>query len=217
MNTTVFSQWLLLTFMFCTAVYVGVHGQLHLPLALYTGCWCIFHAVEYICTVVYTGNTSDHLFLIFGAKGSTHLLCMTMLSIFEHTIWKILTNRAYACHWFGVPLVLLGISIRALAIKTCGLNFNHYIKTEKERGHKLVTGGVYSWCRHPSYLGFIFYVGGMQIILGNPITAILCGIVLYRFFGQRIRFEEYFLTNTLFGEEYRKYMMNTASLIPFLW
>jgi protein-S-isoprenylcysteine O-methyltransferase len=37
---------------------------------------------------------------------------------------------------------------------SCGSNFSHTIMEEKDEEHKLVTNGIYSILRHPSYFGW---------------------------------------------------------------
>src|SRR5437667_12888691 len=91
-------------------------------------------------------------------------------------------------------------------------NFSHQIATEKKAAHTLVTSGVYSLVRHPSYFGFFWWSVGTQIFLANPLSAIVFVAVLWRFFSRRIQYfplsfwlmsrvEERLLLD-FFGEEY---------------
>jgi protein-S-isoprenylcysteine O-methyltransferase len=63
----------------------------------------------------------------------------------------------------GLSLCLGGEVIRKLAIVTAGSNFNHVVQMEKREDHELVTSGVYSLCRHPSYLGWFAWSFGTQV------------------------------------------------------
>jgi protein-S-isoprenylcysteine O-methyltransferase len=67
-------------------------------------------------------------------------------------------------------------------------NFNHHIQTEKSPTHMLVTSGVYSLVRHPSYFGFFWWALGLQVFLANPFSTAVFIWVLWRFFSRRIKY-----------------------------
>ncbi len=73
---------------------------------------------------------------------------------------KLLTIPTF----LGLLLVLGGEVLRKLAMLTATSNFNHYIQHVKEEGHELVTHGVYSYCRHPSYVGWFYWSIGTQVM-----------------------------------------------------
>ena len=68
---------------------------------------------------------------------------------------------------YGVLLVLFGESLRKASMITASTNFNHYVQFVKRPGHQLVTKGVYSWCRHPSYVGWFYWSIGTQVNYPN--------------------------------------------------
>lgn len=178
------------------------------PLSAYLLLWTIFHASEYHCTARYLPRTlTPLLFLICGARGSAQFMAVHTVSIIEY-IWFHRSSRTR--FWAGLALGLVGIATRALAMRTCGASFSHYIG---EGNGPLVTSGVYAWCRHPSYTGFLVYVAGMQLVLGNVFTAAVSGVVLFNFFRQRIRVEEHMLT--LRFPEYAAYKRSTPALVPW--
>jgi protein-S-isoprenylcysteine O-methyltransferase len=115
----------------------------------------------------------------------------------------------------GLLLTLSGEVIRKLAMITAGQNFSHRVEFKKERGHSLVTHGVYSLWRHPSYLGWLLWSIGTQLILMNPICIIGYSLASWSFFKSRIREEESILIE-FFGDEYREYMKRVPPGIPFL-
>lgn len=184
-------------------------------LALYVALWAFFHLSEYCVTRTYLPRTANKwLFLLFGAVGAGNLFAVHLASIAEYG----LTQRYWKYHGFpilGVILSFSGITIRGLAIKHCGDSFSHYIETEQPR--TLVTRGVYAWVRHPSYLGFILYVMGMQILLGNLVIYVMSMAILFRFFLVRIRLEESVLINNLYGEAYKTYAEKVSALVPFVY
>jgi protein-S-isoprenylcysteine O-methyltransferase len=52
-------------------------------------------------------------------------------------------------------------------------------------------------------------------MLSNPISTIGFAIVVWRFFSQRIPYEEFFLRQ-FFGSEYVEYASKTPSGVPFV-
>ncbi len=72
---------------------------------------------------------------------------------------------------FGVILILTGEALRKGAMFNAQNNFNHYVQHVKEEGHELVTHGLYSICRHPSYVGWFYWSVGTQVrLIGNWAT-----------------------------------------------
>lgn len=94
-------------------------------------------------------------------------------------------------------------------------NFSHHIVDAKEHDHVLVTHGIYSIMRHPSYFGFYWWAVGVQLLLLNPICLGLSIFWLYRFFSDRIRYEEYTLLR-FFGDEWNAYKAKTPTYLPLI-
>ena len=63
----------------------------------------------------------------------------------------------------GLLMVLCGEGLRKAAMLTAGSNFNHIVQNEKAQSHVLVTSGVYSYFRHPSYVGWFYWSTGTQV------------------------------------------------------
>lgn len=60
-------------------------------------------------------------------------------------------------------LCATGEVLRKGAMMTAKTNFNHIVQSVHEDGHQLVTHGVYSLCRHPSYVGWFLWSIGTQV------------------------------------------------------
>lgn len=86
----------------------------------------------------------------------------------------------------GLLLVPLGQLVRSLAMVQAGGNFNHIVQARKASSHELVTSGVYSLSRHPSYFGFFWWGLGTQLVLGNVVCFVGYAGVLWVFFKRRI-------------------------------
>ncbi|KAJ6733393.1 PROTEIN-S ISOPRENYLCYSTEINE O-METHYLTRANSFERASE [Salix koriyanagi] len=118
-------------------------------------------------------------------------------------------------------MVIIGEITRKLAIVTAGQAFTHLIKVNHEDQHNLITHGVYRFVRHPSYTGFLIWSVGTQIMLCNPISTIGFAIVVWRFFAQRIPYEEFFLEAVFWvgvrGICFENSFWNSICEVKFLW
>ena len=70
--------------------------------------------------------------------------------------------------------------------------------------------------RHPSYLGFYLWAIGLQMCLSIPLSLVLTIVIITWFFRTRVAFEEWFLVNRLFGQQYTDYSNKVGTLIPFV-
>lgn len=115
----------------------------------------------------------------------------------------------------SMPLVILGLLMRLLAFYTAYKSFNHVIRVEKKDDHELVTHGIYSIDRHPSYTGSYIYYMAAELMLGNPLSFGLAAYCFHKFFVLRIQYEEHFLIK-MFGNEYIKYKNEVPVHIPYV-
>jgi protein-S-isoprenylcysteine O-methyltransferase len=115
--------------------------------------------------------------------------------------------------WCGCLLMLAGLAIRSVAMIQAATNFSHDIRFNLKENHQLVTGGIYRYCRHPSYLGFAAFAIGAQLVLGNLVCFGVFVVVLRKFFAERIRIEEVALLHQ-YPKEYAEYRLRTPSGIP---
>jgi len=122
-------------------------------------------------------------------------------------------NKHPTISCLGVCVCLLGEIIRKLAMLHAGTNFNHIVQGTKDENHKLITTGIYSWCRHPSYVGWFLWSVGTQMILVNPACFVAYSVVSFMFFRGRIYVEEYTLL-MFFGDEYANYREQVGTGIP---
>ncbi|CAN7080635.1 unnamed protein product [Brassica oleracea var. botrytis] len=178
-----------------------------------------FHTSEYILAIAIHGASNVSLTSLLISK--RYALAM-LLALVEHLTEITLFPELKQQHtwWvssFGLVMIIIGETIRKTAIITAGRSFTHLIKTNhhEEEDHRLVTHGVYRLMRHPSYCGFLVWSVGTQVMLCNPVSAVLFTVVVWRFFAERIAYEECFL-NQSFGVEYVEYAESVASGIPFV-
>jgi len=105
--------------------------------------------------------------------------------------------------------------VRSGAMWTAGHNFHHYVRETREKGHVLVTHGIYAYLRHPSYFGWFWWAVCTQLAAANPISMGVFAYGLWKFFSDRIVTEEQTLVE-FFGQNYRDYQKKVPVLIPFI-
>ena len=139
------------------------------------------------------------------------------LAVVEFLVgWYFLPAKLNSvCLVVGLAMISVGHVLRIGAMFTAARNFNHEVQFKKAQGHQLVTHGVYSVCRHPSYFGWFLWSTGTQVILCSPICFAGFFVVSYKFFSSRIETEEEQLY-AFFGQEYRKFCERSPILIPFI-
>ncbi|HUL43642.1 MAG TPA: isoprenylcysteine carboxylmethyltransferase family protein [Bacteroidota bacterium] len=111
----------------------------------------------------------------------------------------------------GIILIAIGIIIRWIAIFSLKRQFTVDVAITKD--HRLITGGIYRYIRHPSYTGALLSFFGLGLTIPNyfsfPVLFLpICSVFLYR-----IHVEESALLGA-FGDEYRHYCASTKKLIP---
>ncbi|KAG1668152.1 hypothetical protein FOA52_005144 [Chlamydomonas sp. UWO 241] len=114
----------------------------------------------------------------------------------------------------GLCLVLLGEAVRKVGMLTAQASFTHMIRRERQPSHVLVTWGIYRFVRHPGYLGWAVWAVGTQVMLANPLSAVLFVAVVWRFFSDRIPYEERHLRRMF--PEYEQYALRTPTWMPFI-
>jgi protein-S-isoprenylcysteine O-methyltransferase Ste14 len=118
-----------------------------------------------------------------------------------------------AIRWVGVVIFLLSGALRLWPVYVLGDRFSGLVAIQA--GHKLVTGGIYSVIRNPSYLGLLLNSLGWSLAFragaGVLLTALLIPPLL-----ARIGAEERLL-HSQFGEAYDAYRARTCRLIPGVW
>ncbi len=145
--------------------------------------------------------------------------CVAMLlaiAEFMIEIWLVPAIKASVVFpAIGLALIVAGECLRKAAIITAGRNFTHRIAETKSADHRLVTRGVYGWCRHPAYLGWFLWCVGTQFLLANPVCTIAFAVIAWRFFAERIPYEELRL-RTFFQHEYLTYQTRVRTGLPLI-
>jgi len=154
--------------------------------------------------------------------GSEHPLCdkvqLVMLIIF-FAVWGIDTLSYLV---FGVSTVLVGLTSFPLMLLPAALSlgFGIYLALKSheavfgERADhlRLIDSGVYSWVRHPMYLGILLFCLGFLLAVTSLLSLGIL-IVFFVFYDRMATYEEGGLVRIL-GEEYTAYQRRVPKWYP---
>jgi len=195
---------------FVTGLITTLSG-INFNLGTYMVAMAVFHYSEFHMTALYNRNTLT--FDSFLLNHSQEYGIAAVVSWVEYFVeYFIYPNmKAFSVVSFvGLVLVLGGETMRKAAMVTAGSNFTHVVAHRKRYNHELVTTGVYGWVRHPSYVGWFYWSIGTQLLLCNPVCLIGYSIASWKFFKERIYYEERMLLE-FFGQQYKNYKKTVSS------
>jgi protein-S-isoprenylcysteine O-methyltransferase Ste14 len=112
--------------------------------------------------------------------------------------------------WIGVVVCFAGGALRLWPVFVLGNRFSGLVAIQP--GHTLVTEGIYSKIRNPSYLGMIITSLGWGLAFRSGIGVVLAAMLLVPLVG-RMNAEEKLLREH-FGSTYVAYFARTKRLIP---
>ncbi|XP_008221072.1 PREDICTED: protein-S-isoprenylcysteine O-methyltransferase A-like [Prunus mume] len=174
-----------------------------------------FHGSEYILAVGIHGKSNVTLKSLLISKNYLVAMIFSLLEyLIEYILFPGMKEHWWVSNW-GLGMLIIGEIIRKMAIITAGRSFTHLIRVHHSEHHQLITNGIYRVVRHPGYCGFFIWSVGTQIMLCNPISTIAFTLVVWRFFSQRIPYEEYFLRQ-FFGLQYEEYARQVPAGVPFI-
>jgi len=151
----------------------------------------LFHFLEFWTTAAYnTPLATVASFLLTNGQryqqAHTIALLETLITSYFFPDWQSHVNPPSTII-IGLAMIVIGQSVRSVAMAQAGTNFNHQVQSRRNEGHELVTTGLYAWLRHPSYFGFFWWGLGTQVVLGNIVSFLGYLGVLWYFFSTRIR------------------------------
>jgi len=114
---------------------------------------------------------------------------------------------------FGAVIIAAGILVRSITIGLEYIIRGGY--KGKVHATNLVTGGIYSVCRNPMYLGNILLILGFGFFANSLIFLLLFFPFFLIIYYAIIKAEESFLSEK-FGEEYAGYKSKVRALVPAL-
>jgi protein-S-isoprenylcysteine O-methyltransferase Ste14 len=128
----------------------------------------------------------------------------------RHGIWCV---DGDAARWLGVGLFTAGGVLRLWPVFVLGNRFSGLVAIQE--GHTLVTDGIYSTIRNPSYLGLLVGTLGWSLAFRSWAGVVLTAIMIPPLVA-RIVSEERLLRDQ-FGVAYDAYRARTARLVPGIY
>ncbi len=143
------------------------------------------------------------LFLILS-----YILCVS-LALFEFFVWKKTFNMPVTIT--GSLLILGGIILRKVSIRTLGDNWSLHIKQIPSQ--QLITTGPYKWLRHPYYTAVILELSGTSLYFNSFLSLGYVFVIHLSLLLVRISFEEKILL-VKFQNRYERYRQETGMFLP---
>ena len=187
------------------------------PFGTYLCILSMSHFLEYAFTgITNPSNLSTDSFLL---NHSLHYWIAAVASWIEYYVEFFFLpdgmKGATSLVMCGVVISIVGQILRKMAMVHAGNSFYHIIQSSKREDHELVTSGIFSYVRHPYYVGWFLWSLGTQIVLLNPICFVLYGGILWVSFNKSIIDEEESLYQ-FFGNAYSDYHTKVPVGIPFI-
>lgn len=104
----------------------------------------------------------------------------------------------------SIMIFIFGVVIALIAVGLFRKEDTTVDPTNPKNSSRLVTNGIYGYTRNPMYLGFLSWLLGYGLFLGNPINLVFIVLFLIYMNELQIKPEESTLCE-LFGEEYVEY------------
>jgi len=176
----------------------------------------MFHLTEFVTTgLTNPANLSFDSFLVNHSWEYAIAALVSWLEFYLESWLFPASKQVRYISMCGVAMCVVGELVRKTAMAHAGTNFNHVIQGEHQEEHRLVTTGIYSWCRHPSYVGWLLWSVGTQVVLVNPVCVVGYAAAAFFFFRGRIYVEEYTLI-MFFGQSYLEYQKRVPTGIPLI-
>mmetsp|Transcript_43485 Transcript_43485/g.69576 ORF Transcript_43485/g.69576 Transcript_43485/m.69576 type:complete len:281 (+) Transcript_43485:136-978(+) len=194
-------------------------GSIKCMWSLYMCALCFYHMSEFVVTMRYNSSiASCKSFLLDQSREYQIAMVASWLEFWLQAFlfpWLKVSFLSKCIVVLGVCIMFVGQYFRTGAMICAGSNFSHIIQFRKADKHQLVTTGLYSVSRHPSYFGWFWWSIGTQLLLCNPICTVGFAAAAYKFFSDRIPVEEKALVK-FFPTEYPAYRARTPVGIPFI-
>ncbi|KAJ0176380.1 hypothetical protein K1T71_007559 [Dendrolimus kikuchii] len=201
---------------FATGLYISTLDDGWKVFGLYTMVLTMFHFTEFL-SVAWTNPST----LTIDSFILNHSVQYGLAAVASWIEWAVEyyffpgMKTYFWLSWMGVLMCICGELMRKSAMFTAKTNFTHTVQFVKKRDHELVTHGVYSICRHPSYVGWFYWSIGTQITLLNPICLVIYALASWTFFRERVYAEELTLL-TFFGRHYVEYQKKVPTGLPLI-
>ena len=122
-------------------------------------------------------------------------------------------SHGIAVRCFGLGMAFIGFGIMNWAVIALGNQFSVDVTIQEK--HRLITKGLYSYLRHPRYLGIILFLSGVSMVF-NSWIAFVFAIASVPVLIWRIQDEEKMMHQE-FTDDWDEYVKRSWRLIPYVY
>jgi protein-S-isoprenylcysteine O-methyltransferase Ste14 len=130
------------------------------------------------------------------------------------TILNLSFNNAEFLQVLSVPLFLSGLVLLGWSERALGQLMRPRIEVMEK--HELVTGGVYSRIRHPTYTGMLMMAAAGTLLFLHAVLVVGFLAILGIAYEKAVLEEELLSSEKGFGKDYKNYMLKTGRFLPRL-
>lgn len=163
--------------------------------------------------------------ITFGKEDNAHNYVGNIMKILLGTLLAVIMMYSVeSIYQYSVPiyyleikiirivgLIILHLSLIWIIIAQIQMSNSWRVGIDEKNKTDLVTTGLFSICRNPIFLGMIFCVFSLFLIIPNAITFCIF-ITVYLIIQVQIRLEEEYLLKS-HGENYNNYKRKTKRLL----
>ena len=112
------------------------------------------------------------------------------------------------------PMLILGIILILLGAFIWGYAFFRTRIDEGIKNNRLVTDGIYAWCRNPLYTGWMFICIGISFFVGN-LWLLVLPFIFWALMTVMMKLTEEKWLRNLYGAEYEAYCRRVNRVWPW--
>ena len=113
-----------------------------------------------------------------------------------------------------IPMLVMGILLILLGGFIWGYAFFRSKIDDGIRNNRLVTDGIYAWCRNPLYTGWMFICIGVSFFAGN-LWLLVLPIIFWALMTLMMKLTEEKWLGNLYGTEYDAYCRRVNRVWPW--
>ncbi len=142
---------------------------------------------------------------IFGILSIMYLITMLVVSYFYKPLFEIEFLPRIFVFTLGIVFLVIGVPFYVASVNAVTKAYN---------SNKLVTSGVFRYCRHPLYSSWIVFIVPAIVLLSNSLIGLTTPIFMYLILLKLIKKEEAYL-ESIFDSDYLEYKKNVPCILPY--
>ncbi|MBW2596300.1 MAG: isoprenylcysteine carboxylmethyltransferase family protein [Deltaproteobacteria bacterium] len=143
----------------------------------------------------------------FAALSAIYGLAAVIVSRYFDPFFQIEIVPYWILLMLGILLILIGVPFLIIAILTVARAYH---------ADKLVTDGIYKFCRHPLYAAWVVFIVPGIVLLVNSWIGLTTPVFMYFILRILVQEEEASM-ESVFGLEYLEYKKNVPCIMPVGW